>query len=353
MIYAGIARNDKERESALSLAAASFPMSKDREDSAVLRKSLLLREHPGFTKDSPVIVSASDGSVVGSAFLIDCSLPLKDRMLQGVFISSVSVAKKMRGQGLSRLLMEAAINSCRLRGIDVAMVIARRAVDGYYTRFGFWGLSQYSKTTFEISTLPIAKRSERSKKLLPVVNADLEICAALHAENYRNLVGHCVRKPAMWRYILLKLPYLGMRFDLIKINNKMVGYAIHDGKGNIHEIATVSSEYNFEARTLFEAFTPAISSVTLHVHPTHPFLKKLEGGDILLTLRECPYGGHMVRILNPAAFSGEEGNYDESIQPLGFIESARLFSMARVTCFDFSKEVGLYNSFNIPFMDQI
>lgn len=78
---------------------------------------------------------------MGSAFLIERALPLRDKILRAVFISSISIAEKVRGQGLSYFLMEAAIEASRVRGIDVAMLIARRAVDGFYTRFGFWGLS--------------------------------------------------------------------------------------------------------------------------------------------------------------------------------------------------------------------
>lgn len=65
MIYAGIARNENERKLALRLAATSFRMSEDREDSAFFRKTLMLREHPGFTEDSSIVVCASDGSVSG------------------------------------------------------------------------------------------------------------------------------------------------------------------------------------------------------------------------------------------------------------------------------------------------
>jgi len=353
MIYAGLARNENERKLALRLAATSFRMSEDREDSAFFRKTLMLREHPGFTEDSSIVVCASDGSVVGSAFLIERALPLRDKILRAVFISSISIAEKVRGQGLSYFLMEAAIEASRVRGIDVAMLIARRAVDGFYTRFGFWGLSQYSKVTFDLVTLPKAKRPELSIKIFPAVDENLEICAALYTENYKNLIGHCERKPEMWRYILLKLPYLGLRFELVTIDGKIAGYVIHDGKGNIHEIATVSAEFSYETITLLEAFNLGVERVTLHVHPTHPFLKKLVGADISLILRECSYGGHMVKVLNPAAFLHEASDCDKNIQPLEFNETARLFSISSVTCFDSSRDIGLYSSFNIPLLDQI
>jgi len=352
MIYAGIARNDTERDQALKLAAASFPMPQDHnEDFATLRKTQLLQEHPGFKQDSTVVVCASDGSVVGSAFLIDCTLPLKDTILKGVFISSVSVAESARGQGLSRQLMDAIIGSSRMCGVDIAMLISRKGVDGYYTRFGFWGLSQYSKATLEFATLPSGKESAKSTKLTPVVMRNFGTCAALHTNNYNKLFGHCVRKPEMWKYILYKTRYIGMQFDLVSIAGKTAGYVIHDGKGNLYEIATVSEEFTYNPYTFLKACAPDVERVTLHVHPTHPFLEKLEGADISLTLREYPYGGHMVRVLNPAAFPGGDEYHGKT--NLGFTETARLISLARITCFDSTQDIGLHSSFNIPLLDQV
>lgn len=352
MSYAGIARNEIEREEALKLAAASFPLPDDHHDAAILRKTKLLREHPGYTNESPIIVCNTDGSIGGSAFLIDCVVPLKDKLLRGVFVSSVSVCEAARGRGLSRLLMKAAIQSATNRGVDIAMLIARRGVDGYYTRFGFWGLSQYSKFTIPISTLASGSHSPKSTSLTPVTVADFGLCAALYADNYRNLVGHCQRDQEKWCYILQKLPYISMRFDLVKIDGKTAGYVIHDGKGNVHEIATTAGESVYTPRTFLQACASTSEEVMLHVHPTHPFLRRLEGADVLLSLRECPYGGHMVRILNPAAFPGGSAGYGQDA-PLDFTETARLLSALRVTVFDSTRDIGLQGSFNIPLMDQI
>jgi predicted N-acetyltransferase YhbS len=270
MTYAGVARNSSEREQALSLAAESFSQAGSNPNVAVLRKAFLVREHPGYSDKSPIIVCTDDGCVVGSAFLIDCTLPMADRLLQGVFISSVSVADSHRSQGFSVLLMEAAVDAAISRGIDVAMIIARRAVDGFYTRFGFWGVAQYSKVTLRVATLPTNMFPKNLIDLRPVGAADIKTCGILHAENYRNLVGYCLRTSEMWDYIFRKVPYIGLRFDMIKINNEIAGYAIHDGQGNLHEVATSQEVLACDARNFLEAFMPDGESVTLHMPPTHP-----------------------------------------------------------------------------------
>jgi len=184
MSYAGVARNSCEREEALKIAAASFGSATGTLDAAIARKAFLVQEHPGYSDESPVVVCSADGSVIASAFLIDCALPGAGRTLQGVFVSSVSVAESSRGNGVSLLLMEAAIKAATSRGSDIAMLIARRAVDGYYTRFGFWGVSQYSKVTFSMATLPMNVLSGKQATIRPVTESDFNACAVLYTTSY-------------------------------------------------------------------------------------------------------------------------------------------------------------------------
>lgn len=357
MTYAGIARNASEREQALILAEASFSPQDKTKNNSTLRKTFLLCGHPGYTNDSPIVVCAGDDSVVASAFLIDCTVSLHHRLLQGVFVSSVSVAETARGQGLSLLLMRAAIDSASARQIDIAMVIARRAVDGFYTRFGFWGLAQYSKVTFQIASLPIDKLTPRKVYVLPLAVDNFETCSAFYAANYAHLAGHCLRKPEMWAYILGKLPYLGLRLDMVLIGGIIVGYAVHDSNGNLYEIATVTGAQIFSVRSFLLAFVGSKDSLTLHIPPAHPFMSRLEGADVSLTLRECPYGGHMIRILNPALadgmWNGKSDSSDAKVAHLGFAETARCLRLSRVTDSDVAHAPEMLGSFNIPILDQI
>jgi len=352
MSYAGIARSDNERKAALELAAASFSQIGVPLEMAIHRKANFLFEHPGFGDSSVVVVCDKSDSVVGSAFLINSEMPDGKGLLKSVFISSVSVAEKSRGQGLSVLLMESAIRVATERGADIAIVIARRAVDGYYTRFGFWGVSQYSKVSLELATLPLDKHLVQLVLLKSVTKQDLGLCATLYAENYKNLFGHCLRKPEMWEYVLNKLPFLGLRFDLVLIDGEPVSYVVHDGAGEFHEIGVVSSDTLFSLRMFFAACAPGCKSVTLHIPATHPFLGRLEGADVSLTLRECPYGGHMVRILSPA-FANLATTDTVTSANLNFAVTAKLLCLSRVTNFDSAQGLGLRGSFNIPFLDQI
>jgi predicted acetyltransferase len=353
MKYVGVARNDRERKQALIVAAKSFYQDIKTHNETLLRKEFLLCEHPGYTENSPIIVCAPNGDVIASAFLIDCKLPFANRLLEAVFISSISVDESSRGKGVSLVLMEAAIKAATSYNKDIAMLIARRVVDNYYTRFGFFGVAQYSKTVFSMSTLPHKKGLTGSIVNKSLTTKDLAICAALYSQSYKGLLGHCLRNSKMWGYILHKLPYLGMHLDLITVDQKVTGYAIHDGRGGVYEIATGEDPPVCGAYFFLQAIAPECDNFTLHVPPAHPFLAGLKGADVSLTLRECPYGGHMVSILNPALLDSLNDDEPAKVGSISFDQTTRALQIARITDIGTTTDLGTQVSFNIPLLDQI
>jgi len=349
--YAGIARDSRERQDALHIAATSFRSATCSHDVSIARKAFLLEQHPGYSNESAIVVCSDVGSVIASAFLIDCMLPLGSKKLQGVFVSSISVAESSRGNGVSRLLMDAAINAAKGRCADLAIVIARRAVDYFYNRFGFWGVSQYSRVTLRV---PERLMNVTAKQLAtrPTAEPDLAACAELYADSYKGLLGHCERPPELWEYILQKSSYLGLRFDVMTFVDEIVGYAFHDGVGNFHELTIGAETTSSDAFTFLTDCAPQSEFLTLHIPPTHPFLWRLHGQDVSLTIRECPYGGHMVRILNkkisPALKNVRLGN-----GMFDFFQTHNALGISSVTDVGSNSGQVVRGSFNIPLMDQI
>lgn len=358
MTYCGIARTTDEVKAALSLATLAFYPSYSGEGTAFSHKQFMLTEHPGFNDRSTIVLCNDLGMVVGSAFVIDCSFPVGDKAMSGAFISSVSIAEPFKGKGLSVRLMASAIIAATARGADIAVVIARRAVDGYYNRFGFWGVSQYSKVGFNVLSVPQSNVCQNSVNLLPAMTSDLEECASLYDETYRFLLGHCSRNPQMWRYIQEKLARLDLKFHIIRDSELVIAYAVHDGKGLVYEIG-IKPNFDWCVRSFFKAISPSNENVSLHIPPTHPILVRLAGADVTNSLRECSFGGHMVRILNSesVAFVRDSTQSlklirNDNIQ-LKMAETAELLGAARVTGFDPMQANRYGESFNIPFLDQI
>ena len=94
-------------------------------------------------------------------------------------------------------------------------------------------------------------------------------------------------------------------------------------------------------------------SVTLQIPPAHPLLNQLEGADVSLTVRECPYGGHMVRLLNPALIDALLGESNTRNGYLSFAQTAKVLRLSRVTDLDSAAYASSHRSFNISLLDQI
>lgn len=297
MPYAGPARDRSETEQAVALAGRVFSPAAENSDLTTKRKRFLVLDHPGAGKDPAIVVSLPDKGVIGAAFLIDRIFPRGPAMIHGTFISSICIDEGVRGLGYSRTLMDAAIDACTARGAAIALVIARRAADHFYTRFGFWGISQYSKLVVDAAAL--SATPTLGMHLRPATSSDLSACAALRDANYRGSFGHCLRDDQTWRYVLKKVEYLHTHLSVIESERSIVAYAIHDDVGNVYELGSAGAAEARAALTLLAGSSPA-PSLLLHVSPSHPAVSALNGLEITLATRECAFGGHMVRVLDPS-----------------------------------------------------
>lgn len=381
MLYAGPARNQEELNLAIALAGRVFASPTEDLAPAVERKKVLVLEHPGAGENPAIVVSLPGKGVVGAAFLIDRVFPHGPASIRGTFISAFCIDENLRGQGYSRALMAAAVQACSKRGAAIALVIARRAVDHFYTKFGFWGLSQYSKLTVESAAL--SHISIAGLRLRRASHDDLPQCGEKYDLAYRDSFGHCLRNRQTWEYIIKKSACLGVRVSVIEKEAVIIGYAIHDESGNIHEIG-VDSTSDARIALAVLARLAAGKLLTVHVSPIHPVVHALEGFDVTLATRECPFGGHMVKVVDPVqlldaavcrieqlarsrnlaprtenadglclTWDGEKASIHADVPMDSLASVARLLGVARVSSTDSPLTFDSQVSFNIPLVDQI
>ena len=294
MKYKGLARSVSDVDRALLLAAEIFRPDSEDDNAYAIKRAVISRGGAVLPENVVVLVNEQD-EVVATSFLIDKLFFRGQSKLKGIFISSVCVAESERGKGLSRLLMDEVIAQSEKKRAAFAILIARRAVDHFYNKFGFWGLSQYSTIKLQLSNnfkldnkLGISKPT--TKELLQ--------CNLLYEETYSNLFGACERNIRDWEHITWKSSFLGGDFAVFH-NDKsksICGYAVYSGS-NIYEIASIPSVSLLEiVRNLCEYLS--LSNVVIHVSPDHRIVSDLQGEDFSICLRQCSYGGHMVRVIN-------------------------------------------------------
>jgi len=294
MKYKGLARNISDVDRALLLAAETFRPDCKHDDAYAIKRALISRGGSVHPENVVVLINDHD-EVVATSFLIDRIFFRGQSKLKGIFVSSICVAESERGKGLSVLLMEEVIDQCKRKRAAFAILIARRSVDHFYNKFGFWGLSQYSSIKLQIGN---HLKSRYKLETCELTTSELLECNKIYEETYSSLFGACERSKGDWKHIVWKASLLGNDFAVFR-NNKsksICGYVVYSGE-NIHEIASLSSVSLLEmVHGLCEHLS--LSNVVIHASPDHRIVSELRGEDFSVCLRQCSYGGHMVRIID-------------------------------------------------------
>lgn len=260
-------------------------------------KTALWRDDPAFAESNVMIGRTPEGELAGVVRIVPRQLHRAGQTMRVAGISSVCVNPAFRGRGYSVPIMEHALDHCQSLGFDLALLIARRAADHYYTQFGFWGLSSYNRVSIAPFTAP---RGALAPIDFPSANGDwIECYRRAYAECYSNGFGWFERSRPYWVFLLKRLSLLpGVEFRSITLRGAPVGYVVK-GNGSIHEAAFLDT---LPADQLVHALVPlagaADGSLQLDLPPEHRLCGMLENFDRSIKFRECSYGGHMLRILN-------------------------------------------------------
>jgi len=378
-MYIGCARDSRDIEAALLLATNIFNSPKDLSEESFKNKKILVSPYGTLHEKDVVIVANDQNEICGTCFLIDREFYKKDIRLKGTFLSSICISESHQGQGFSRILMDEAIKICEERGSSFAVVIARKAVDFYYNKFSFWGLSEYSTINFKI---PDKSTSYSDYSISPVTDKDLAVVGELYDSTYSKLFGSCVRSIKYWNYVLWKAEIQQFNFLLIRSEGIVIGYVIFQDD-DIYEIATTNNTSTLELLYILRE-RYSMNNVVLHCSSQHPLIFELEELDFSCTRRQCYFGGHMVRILDAdyllscledevqhAALTlgisnHKEVNGDSSIKirdkkldvnilgsPYAYKNTCFLMMVNSLSIFSDKNVVYKPSSFNIPYFDQI
>lgn len=338
-MYIGCARNLNEAASAIQLASKIFRPTIDIKNAIDITSHLMFPTGTISEKNVLVMVNESQ-DVIGTCFLVD-RLFYRGRMkLKGTYFTSICIAESSRGKGFAALLMNCAINEVTRRGSVFAILIARRAVDHFYNKFHFWGLSQYSKIQLKLTGTSL---SDKGSSFLPVSEGDLAEVNTLYESTYSGLYGSCERSPEYWKQVMWRSDNQRCNFFTYRTQGRISGYVIFSGS-ELYEFATArNSSYVEFIHVLGESYS--IKEMTLHCSIEHPISCELQGMDFSLTQRQCNYGGHMVRVINEAVLLKElEKDIQDSIGSIGIEGHKEVLGDALINFTNGKVEITLKNT---------
>lgn len=294
-----LARDDGEIEAAYELAARVFgPNYFDARDA----KRLLVTEIEPLAGPADAVVAVAGGAVVGFIRLVSRRVRFGSDVFRVTGITSVAVAPECRGQYIGAALMRTAMGEGRRRGDDLAVLFARRAVDGWYPQFGFLGIGQHVECRFAAEALDAAARRGAPRVIVGFDRAAVGAFASAYDRTHRRLPGHFLRTPDWWRRAGRRLEELKtLQFvTLVGTRRAPVGYAVLEGDG-IRELAMRSGSGEGLAAVVAHLQAHGHRSPALKVHPDHPEAAGVFARNHTLTIRRAWDGGHMAAPLHPDA----------------------------------------------------
>lgn len=259
-------------------------------------KIYLWKGDPSYALENFVLARAADESICGLIRIVPRKVFRGEEAFSVAGISSVCLSERYRGNGNSLGLMQYALECCRKRAFDFAFLFARRAADNYYTRFGFHGISSYSRISVNHANFRIDPRFE----VRPSSEEHLELYASAYEKCYAEVFGRVERSSSYWQFLLRRFSAsTSEKFETLYYAGMPVGYVV--GGASVHELA-VTHQVNREGLVAFlgQKFTSgsSASNIQLDMSPQHALVGQLAGMDVTLTTRECAFGGHMACILN-------------------------------------------------------
>lgn len=252
-----------------------------------------------FDESRDLFVAILGDEVVGMLRLLPRPFRNGSRIVHSGLVDAVVVKQQYRGLGISRLLIEECQRVARAIGYESLHLFARRAVDEFYTKFGFLGASSYPRVHI-LGSLK-SRRESRPAQTRHAVIADIEFLSDCHAFAYQDSAGPYVRDEHRWMAII-NSDVQQIAILVLVVGRTRVGYVAVEQS----EVVELGFKPDFSSANLEFVFDHGYS--VLRIPPEHQLLRDLTQSsslDVQVSYRLCHYGGHMICLL------GQSNTFDD------------------------------------------
>ena len=250
-------------------------------------------QDPSFKPENIYIIK-EDNRIIAGIRVIERTIQRQNINYSMLGIGEIFVCPGSQGKGLTKLLVQAVINRAVTEGFDFLVSIARKAIDYFYLRYGLWGFGSYSEIT--LKGFKDCDISDLNHITLDLGNIDAT--NQFYENSYKESFGWMKRNRKHWEYLIKIRSSSTRSIQIIKRGQYLIGYIIKEGN-LIIELATGKEKDYFDVLNYTKpTFYSDLDSITIKVPPQHTLLKVDLKLDITKSLRECYYGGHILRITN-------------------------------------------------------
>ena len=336
MLIVREAKNEEESQKAFSIALKSFGLLEISEKKISIKKSIW-NDDPTYSYTNIIVASLKD-EIIGLIRIIPRVINRLSQKYNLAGLTSVCIDERHRGKGYSIPLMKETLNIAKKRGYDLAGLIARKALDNYYTKFGFYGISSYEQIKIA------GKGVDQGFSFSQMNDFYIKKYAEFYDDNYSNCFGKIDRTYLIWKYILGLLNNRPkMKALSIFKNLDLFGYCFINDK-SVVELTMSSNFYICDLLSSLEEKGYIESAESwMDLPSNHKLIQNLRNTDIRIQSRECSYGGHMACILN---FESLVSMFNQRNQNLFELENSNLNSYDLLTSL-----LGTYRISKVKSMD--
>ena len=290
----GWAESEFDLNYAMRIAVKSFyPDSIDSENAQALETKWNLDDNlePKF-----LLIAKYGNEIVGGLRTTPKTIMRGEQEFQALGIAEIFVRVDFQGLGIAGQLVDKLISSTLASKYDLLLGVARKGIDGFYLKKGFYGLGSYPSIRFS----GIKQSSKfRKRDLAPLRFQPITLDNSLndfYESSYRNVFGRTVRSEVDWDRIDLECKSSTRKSLGVFSNDQIYGYLI---LGN-DSVLEVCLDESVDRERFICALSEHLSvdELKFEITRSHSLLSLDLGFDVSTISRECYYGGHILRISN-------------------------------------------------------
>ena len=240
-----------------------------------------------------VFTIKNGAEVIGVIKVVPTIFELGSNTIKSAGITAVCMREQYKGRGLSKKLMEEVLTWSHNNSFEMTHLVARKAVDGYYNKFGYFGASSYQNITI--------KGIQKQKASVFELNAgfDVELIKLYNAAyifSYNKSFGRVMRNCDYWLAIRDRITRDKLNFFTVTNNKIPCGYVALNGD-IIVELGILDG---YEVMKFIDSMLYTFSFLLkLEIPFHHQIINALTNYDVTYHSRQCLFGGHMIKIFYP------------------------------------------------------
>lgn len=289
--------SEADLDEVYELFAKAFPPSYVE---AAAHLAFIRKHEPPVPPQNYFLVRGGGGELAGALKTVDRRLMLDGCLLRVAGLSYYAIAPTYQPTTCAQQIIQALLHRIRSGPYDLSLGFARKVMDGYWSRYGFFGFSSFYSLTMDLADLRTFE-AQGSVTVETQPNDEQGPFRHWYDHTYSRINGAVVRDDADWDFWMKKIARnTPCTRAVFQAGAHAVGYAVW--KGN--RIVELAGDDRYTEACLRRLADPlsAYQTVVFHLPYTHPAFRLLRQRNYTASARRVWDGGHIALVSHLTRF---------------------------------------------------